>query len=62
MKLMAFLESRIFRPLGMQSPIDLDTHPLTSSDPRGLHPLRLGTASPTGNGRSAGDGCTRRVS
>jgi CubicO group peptidase (beta-lactamase class C family) len=42
MTLMAFLESRIFRPLGMQSPIDLDTHPLTSSDAAGYTRFGLG--------------------
>ena len=40
--LMAFLESRIFRPLGMQSPIDLDVHPLTSSDAAGYTRFGLG--------------------
>jgi CubicO group peptidase (beta-lactamase class C family) len=42
MPLMAFLESRIFRPLGMQSPIDLDAHPLTSSDAAGYTRFGLG--------------------
>jgi CubicO group peptidase (beta-lactamase class C family) len=39
---MAFLESRIFRPLGMQSPIDLDSHPLTTSDAAGFTRFGLG--------------------
>jgi CubicO group peptidase (beta-lactamase class C family) len=42
MPLMAFLESRIFRPLGMQSPIDLDVHPLSSSDAAGYTRFGLG--------------------
>jgi CubicO group peptidase (beta-lactamase class C family) len=42
MPLMAFLESRIFRPLGMQSPIDLDSHPLTTSDAAGFTRFGLG--------------------
>jgi CubicO group peptidase (beta-lactamase class C family) len=46
MKLMDFLESRIFRPLGMQSPIDLDTHPLTSSDAGGYTRFGLGPLRP----------------
>ena len=40
--LMAFLESRIFRPLGMQSPIDLDAYPLTGSDAAGYTRFGLG--------------------
>jgi CubicO group peptidase (beta-lactamase class C family) len=46
MKLTAFLESRIFRPLGMQSPVDLDTHPLTSSDAAGYTRFGLGPLHP----------------
>ncbi len=46
MQLMAFLESRIFRPLGMQSPIDLNTHPLTSSDAGGYTRSGLGPLHP----------------
>jgi CubicO group peptidase (beta-lactamase class C family) len=42
MPLMTFLESRIFRPLGMQSPIDLDVHPLSSSDAAGYTRFGLG--------------------
>jgi CubicO group peptidase (beta-lactamase class C family) len=42
MPLMAFLESRIFRPLGMQSPIDLDAQSLTSSDAAGYTRFGLG--------------------
>ena len=44
MPLMAFLESRIFRPLGMQSPIDLDAYPLSSSDAAGYTRFGLGPA------------------
>jgi len=46
MKLMDFLESRIFGPLGMQSPVDLDTHPLTSSDAAGYTRFGLGPLHP----------------
>jgi CubicO group peptidase (beta-lactamase class C family) len=46
MKLMAFLESRIFRPLGIESPIDLDAHPLTSSDAAGYTRFGLGPLHP----------------
>jgi D-alanyl-D-alanine carboxypeptidase len=46
MPLMAVLESRIFRPLGMQSPIDLDTHPLTTSDAAGYTRFGLGPLHP----------------
>ena len=35
MPLMAFLEKRIFRPLGMESPLDLDHQPLADSDAKG---------------------------
>jgi CubicO group peptidase (beta-lactamase class C family) len=35
MSLMAFLEQRIFRPLGMESPIDLDQQSLADSDAKG---------------------------
>jgi len=42
MPLMAFLESRIFRPLGMQSPVDLDVHPLSSPDAAGYTRFGLG--------------------
>jgi CubicO group peptidase (beta-lactamase class C family) len=42
MPLMAFLESRIFHPLGMQSPIDLDAHSLSSSDAAGYTRFGLG--------------------
>jgi CubicO group peptidase (beta-lactamase class C family) len=44
--LMALLESRIFRPLGMQSPIDLDAHPLTGSDAAGYTRFGLGPLRP----------------
>ena len=40
--LMGFLENRIFRPLAMQSPVDLDVHPLTSPDPAGYTRFGLG--------------------
>jgi D-alanyl-D-alanine carboxypeptidase len=46
MPLMAFLEARIFGPLGMQSPIDLDQQPLTDSDPKGYTRFGLGPARP----------------
>jgi CubicO group peptidase (beta-lactamase class C family) len=42
MPLMAFLENRIFRPLGMQSPIDLDAHLLSGSDAAGYTRFGLG--------------------
>ena len=42
MPLMAFLASRIFRPLGMESPVDLDTHPLASPDAAGYTRFGLG--------------------
>jgi CubicO group peptidase (beta-lactamase class C family) len=42
MPLMAFLESRIFRPLGMHSPVDLDAHPLTGADAAGYTRFGLG--------------------
>ena len=42
MPLMEFLESRIFRPVGMQSPIDLDAHPLTGSDAAGYTRFGVG--------------------
>jgi D-alanyl-D-alanine carboxypeptidase len=35
MPLMSFLERRIFRPLGMQTPINLDHQPLAESDAKG---------------------------
>jgi CubicO group peptidase (beta-lactamase class C family) len=48
MPLMAFLEKRIFSPLGMESPLDLDHQPLADSDAKGytrfgrgpLHPVQ----------------------
>jgi len=46
MPLMAFLERRIFRPLGMQSPIDLDAHPLSNSDAAGYTRFGLGPLRP----------------
>jgi CubicO group peptidase (beta-lactamase class C family) len=58
--LMAFLESRIFRPLGMQSPIDLDANPLSSSDAAGytrfgLGPLRAAPSEARGWLYAAGE-------
>jgi CubicO group peptidase (beta-lactamase class C family) len=44
--LMSFLEKRIFQPLGMQSPIDLDAHPLADSDARGYTRFGLGPIRP----------------
>jgi CubicO group peptidase (beta-lactamase class C family) len=35
MPLMVFLEKRIFRPLGMESPLDLDHQPVADSDAKG---------------------------
>jgi len=46
MPLMAFLESRIFRPLGMQSPVDLDVRPLSSPDAAGYTRFGLGPPHP----------------
>ena len=42
--LMAFLKDRIFGPLGMQSPIDLDQQPLAGSDASGYTRFGLGPA------------------
>ena len=42
--LMAFLKERIFGPLGMQSPIDLDQQPLAGSDASGYTRFGLGPA------------------
>jgi D-alanyl-D-alanine carboxypeptidase len=42
MPLVSFLRARIFRPLGMQSPIDLDQQPLTRSDAAGYTRFGLG--------------------
>ena len=44
--LMAFLKERIFGPLGMQSPIDLDQQPLAGSDALGYTRFGLGPARP----------------
>jgi D-alanyl-D-alanine carboxypeptidase len=44
--LMAFLKNRIFGPLGMQSPIDLDQQSLADSDPRGYTRFGSGPARP----------------
>ncbi|HUY14468.1 MAG TPA: serine hydrolase domain-containing protein [Terriglobia bacterium] len=46
MSLMAFLRSRIFDPLGMKSPIDLDHQTLTQSDAAGYTRFGLGPARP----------------
>jgi len=46
MPLMAFLENRVFGPLGMKSPIDLDRHHLTSSDAAGYTRFGLGPLHP----------------
>jgi CubicO group peptidase (beta-lactamase class C family) len=44
--LMTFLEKHIFEPLGMQSPIDLDVHPLADSDAKGYTRFGLGPVRP----------------
>jgi D-alanyl-D-alanine carboxypeptidase len=44
--LMAFLKDRIFRPLGMESPIDLDHQSLTDSEPRGYTRFGRGPVRP----------------
>lgn len=46
MPLMAFLRSRIFNPLGMKSPIDLDHQTLTPADAAGYTRFGLGPARP----------------
>jgi len=46
MPLFAFLQSRIFGPLGMKSVIDLDAQPLASSDAAGYTRFGLGPARP----------------
>jgi D-alanyl-D-alanine carboxypeptidase len=46
MPLMSFLRARIFGPLGMQSPIDLDQQPLTDSEPKGYTRFGLGPVRP----------------
>ena len=46
MSLMAFLKERIFGPLGIQSPIDLDQQPLAGSDASGYTRFGLGPARP----------------
>jgi CubicO group peptidase (beta-lactamase class C family) len=44
--LMAFLKGRIFQPLGMRSPIDLDVEPLGNSDARGYTRFGRGAIRP----------------
>jgi len=44
--LMSFLQKRIFQPLGMKSPIDLDAQPLADSDPKGYTRFGLGAVRP----------------
>jgi CubicO group peptidase (beta-lactamase class C family) len=44
--LMSFLESRIFKPLGMQTPIDLATHQMTDADAAGYTRFGLGPLRP----------------
>jgi D-alanyl-D-alanine carboxypeptidase len=51
--LMAFLKERIFQPLGMRSPIDLDVAPLGASDARGYTRFGRGPIRPV---RSEGRG------
>ena len=46
MPLMSFLEKRIFQPLGMHSPIDLDVQSLADSDPKGYTRFGLGPIRP----------------
>ena len=46
MPLMSFLENRIFSPLGMQSPVDLDAHPLGDSDAAGYTRFGLAAVRP----------------
>lgn len=46
MPLMQFLETRIFRPLGMTSAIDLAEHPLTASDAAGYTRFASGPLHP----------------
>jgi D-alanyl-D-alanine carboxypeptidase len=45
-KLLAFLKERIFVPLGMQSPIDLDFEPLSDSDAKGYTRFGHGLVRP----------------
>jgi CubicO group peptidase (beta-lactamase class C family) len=44
--LMTFLEKRIFQPLGMHSPIDLDAQPLADSDAKGYTRFAQGPPRP----------------
>jgi D-alanyl-D-alanine carboxypeptidase len=44
--LMSFMEKRIFRPLGMQSPIDLAARPMTDSDAKGYTRFGQGPVRP----------------
>jgi D-alanyl-D-alanine carboxypeptidase len=46
MPLMAFLDSRIFGPLGMTSAINLDEHPLANTDAAGYTRFALGPLRP----------------
>jgi CubicO group peptidase (beta-lactamase class C family) len=51
--LMSFLEKRIFQPLGMRTPIDLDAQPLADSDAKGYTRFGLGPVRPV---RAEGQG------
>ena len=44
--LMAFLQERIFGPLGMKTPIDLDHQPLADTDPKGYTRFGRGPVRP----------------
>ena len=44
--LMAFFKERIFRPLGMETPLDLDHQPLADSDPKGYTRFGRGPIRP----------------
>ncbi len=44
--LIEFLRARIFDPLGMRSPIDVNLQPWSASDPQGYHRFALGPPRP----------------